>query len=99
MSVSHRAESAHAPCPVLAGSANTRAEAVVRGEPGWLSVRNELASQAAVRPDYRNDSGAGVSAEDLSDLLLATSKSAFGDPQVLMSRPTAPSVAVGRGAG
>jgi hypothetical protein len=32
---------------------------------------NDLASLAAFGPDYRNDSGAGVSTEDSSDLLVA----------------------------
>lgn len=73
------------PCDkVLAGSAGTRssANADAASPPGIggaalalvaLPLRNDLASQAAIRPDYRNDRGAGVSAENLSDLLFGTS--------------------------
>jgi hypothetical protein len=38
-----------------------------------LTLRNGLASRVAVRPQYRNDTGAGVSAENLSDLVFAMS--------------------------
>lgn len=40
--------------------------------PLWL--RNDLGSHAAVRPDYRNDGGAGVSLARRAPLLLATSR-------------------------
>jgi hypothetical protein len=70
---------------VLAGRAGTRpsANALSAARPrqgrhgaltGAASAPEDLASQAAVRPDYRNDRGAGVSAENLSDLLLARTR-------------------------
>jgi hypothetical protein len=53
--------------------ASDQLKAEVREEPGRLSQRNDLRSLVAVRPHYRNDSGAGVPARDLRDVLLAIS--------------------------
>jgi hypothetical protein len=52
----------------------------MRGEPAALTLGNDQGSLAAVRPDYRNDSGAGVSTEGSSDLLVANLRSRSSDP-------------------
>jgi hypothetical protein len=47
------------------------AEQESRSRGAAVLLRNDQGSLLTVRRDYRNDSGAGVSTEDSSDLLLA----------------------------
>jgi hypothetical protein len=51
-------------------------EAEVFDTPIRLPDWNDLESDAAVGPDYRNDNGAGVSADEWRNLLVANSEAA-----------------------